>query len=407
MQSQSIRFHRRFLLLTAIALIGLQMPVSAAEPTIPKQGPDAPTSQSAKPGKSLNSLLRKIRKKHKVVSLVGIATSGDDILGSGAAGYRKARSKARVTIDDAYHIGSCTKSMTATLCGILVDQGKLRWSTTIGEVFPDLQEGFNEKFRGVTLEQLLCHRSGLPEDRRPDLTIFPKLLMLEGEMSAQRTEMVKIVLGQIPAADPGSVYAYSNHGFAIAGAMCEKVMGEPYETLMKRLLFEPLGMKSAGFGAPGSPGKIDQPWGHTTLLGITTSIAPRESGSDNPAVLAPCGTAHVSLPDWARYAQLHLNAANGKASLLKPETFKKLHSDPYDQDYGFGWAIVKRDWADGKVLAHDGSNGRWYASIIIAPEKNFAVMTATNLANEEAIQACHEAGAAIRDRFISPASPRK
>lgn len=50
----------------------------------------------------------------------------------------------RVTIDDRFHLGSDTKAMTATLAGILVDDGKLRWTSTIGEVLgadvPDMNQ---------------------------------------------------------------------------------------------------------------------------------------------------------------------------------------------------------------------------------------------------------------------------
>ncbi len=363
-----------------------------------ESGP-ATASQPANGVDSFDDLLRKIRKKRRVPSLAALAIRGDDIIASGAVGVRKSRSKAKVTIDDTYHLGSCTKSMTATLCAIIVEEGKLRWDSTVGEVFPDLKEGFNEKLAGVTLEQLLCHRGGLPEDRQPDLTIFPRLLLLQGEITSRREEMVKIVLAQTPATEPGTDYAYSNLGFAIAGAMCEKVTGESYETLMSEKLFKPLGMKSAGFGAPGIPKKIDQPRGHSKTLGITSAIAPGDMGSDNPQVIAPCGTAHSSLPDWAKYAALHLNAARGKPKLLQAKTFKKLHTDVFDQEYAFGWVIVDRPWAGGRVLVHDGSNGMWYAMLFIAPEKNLAFMVATNMGNEDAVDACHEAAAAMRDRY--------
>ena len=56
---------------------------------------------------------------------------------------------------------------TATSIMILVEQGKLRWDSTIAEVFPELAPTMHEGYRGVTLEQLLTHTGGLRGDDGP------------------------------------------------------------------------------------------------------------------------------------------------------------------------------------------------------------------------------------------------
>ncbi len=296
--------------------------------------------------------------------------------------------------------------MTATLCAMLVEEGRLRWDTRVGDVFPDLKARFDAKFQSVTLEQLLCHRAGLPDDHSPDLTLFAKLATLKGGPAAQRREMIELVLSRPPAFEPGSKFAYSNHGFSIAGAMCEKVTGQSFESLLTTRLFEPLDMKTAGFGPPGSANKVDQPRGHAKLLGWYSAIPPGP-GADNPECMTPAGRVHCSIGDWAKYAALHLDAARGKPRLLKAESFKKLHSDPYHQDYGFGWAMGKPDWSKGTILGHDGSNTKWYASIMIAPAENIAVVVAINAASDNAQKACAETRKALRDRFLPNASASK
>jgi len=45
--------------------------------------------------------------------------------------------------------------------------------------------------------------------------------------------------------------------------MAEEVSGLSWEPLKKKRLFDPLGMSSAGFGAPNTNNQIDQPWGHS------------------------------------------------------------------------------------------------------------------------------------------------
>src|SRR5215470_14160319 len=57
---------------------------------------------------------------------------GERIIAQGVAGVRKRGSAERVTLDDRFHLGSCTKAMTATLVAMLVEEGKLNWTTTLG-----------------------------------------------------------------------------------------------------------------------------------------------------------------------------------------------------------------------------------------------------------------------------------
>jgi CubicO group peptidase (beta-lactamase class C family) len=362
-------------------------------------------SAIADPPASLDDLLEPIRKKHDIPALAAAVVRGDQTLALGATGFRQANTKHRVSPDDRFHLGSCTKSITATLCALLVDEGKLRWDSTIGEVFTDFSPKIHPTFRTATLQQLLCHRAGLPEDRKPDLVIFPQLMALQGDMLAARRELIRLVMSRPPAHDVGEKYDYANYGFSIAGAMCEAVTGEPYESLITRRLFEPLGMKTAGFGAPGSPEKIDQPRGHLKMLTWYSPVAPGPGiAADNPPVIAPAGTVHCSIGDWAKYAGLHLSAARGRPRLLKADTFQTLHSDPYKQDYAFGWGMIKPDWSAAKVLAHDGSNARWYAVIVIAPAEDIAILTATNAATESAQEACAAARKLLREKFLSPST---
>jgi CubicO group peptidase (beta-lactamase class C family) len=347
----------------------------------------------------LSGLLAEMRKEHRVPGMVAAVFRSDGIIAIGATGRRRARSTTPVSIDDRFHLGSCTKSMTATLCAMLVEEGKLKWTTTVAEAFPKLKEKIHPGFQGVTLEQLLCHRSGLADDRSPDLRTWSKIILLNGDLREQRQSLVEIALGRAPAKPAGTAFAYSNYGFAIAGAMAEAATGEQYETLIRRKLFEPLGMTTAGFGAPAGDVEGDQPQGHNSMFGMYTSVAPGPM-ADNPAVITPAGRVHCSIGDWAKYAMLHLNAERGKPRLLKAETFKKLHDDAFDQDYAYGWAILDADWAKGKVLAHDGSNGLWYAVIVIAPAADIAFLVATNAGDETAEKACREARRMMRERFI-------
>jgi hypothetical protein len=64
--------------------------------------------------------------------------------------------------------------------------------------------------------------------------------------------------------------------------------------------------------------------------------------------------------------------------LLKPATFRTLHTPPPDNKYAGGWSVLNRAWAGGRTLTHNGTNTAWYAAVWIAPARDFAVLTATN-----------------------------
>ena len=305
-----------------------------------------------------------------------------------ASGIRKHGDAEPFTVNDKVHIGSCTKAMTATLVGMLIDEGKLTWDTKITDVFPEFADQIHDEYRPVTISHLVSHYAGVPRD------VAWRELGEDDSVSEQRLTMMRQVFFQKPDQPPGKTYLYSNVGFVAAGAMLEKVTGETWENLMISRLFEPLGMKSTGFGPPGVDGTIDQPWGHIESLNEQSPVQ-----LDNAAVLGPAGTVHLSLDDWGRFASLHLGTFKQKKSLLKPETLEHLHTplqryDPQlvtqEDPYGFGWISTDRPTGAGKVLMHTGSNKTWYATIWMAPNKKTAFLAVVNSGAPDAGKACDE-----------------
>jgi CubicO group peptidase (beta-lactamase class C family) len=104
------------------------------------------------------------RRKHGLPALgVGIIYRGR-IAGLGMAGERAAGSGEWATLDDAFDVASCSKSVTATLAAMLVEQDKIRWDTRIDEVFPELKGVIHPGFAGATLAKFLSHRAGLQHE---------------------------------------------------------------------------------------------------------------------------------------------------------------------------------------------------------------------------------------------------
>jgi len=307
-----------------------------------------------------------------------------------AVGLRKSDDTVPVTTNDVWHIGSCTKSMTATLTGMMIDDGKLRWDTTITEVFPELKGKIDKQYEAVTVEELLKHRGGLPAE--PPAAAWARAYEEVGTPTQQRYEFISAVLAAPPETTPGTKMIYSNQGYAIIGAMLERITGTNYEGLITERLFKPLHMDSAGFGPPGTLGKVDQPWGHTQKFFFTTPVQ-----ADNPPAIASAGRVHCSLDDLARFAIFHLE---GDARLLKPETLMRLHTPPPGGDYACGWVVLKRKWAGGTALMHNGSNTMWYVVMWLAPGKDFAVVVATNIMGPDAEKGADEASWAMTQHWL-------
>jgi CubicO group peptidase (beta-lactamase class C family) len=343
--------------------------------------------------------LETIRKKHDLPALAVVVVKDGQICDRSAVGVRKSGDDTPVTTNDVFHIGSCTKSMTASLTAMLIEEGKLNWTTTIADVFPELKGAMDKQYENVTVEQLLHHRGGVPGEPPP--AAWKRAWQEIGTPTQQRYEFIKAVLSAPPAAAPGTKMIYSNQGYAIVGAMLEKITGTNYETLLTEKLFKPLQMDSAGFGPPGTTDKVDQPWGHVHKLFMTLPVQ-----ADNPPAIASAGRVHCSLDDLARYAMFHLqrNATNG---LLKPETLARLHAPLADasfasplENYACGWVNLQRGWGGGTVWWHNGSNTMWYIVMWLAPEKNFAVIAATNIAGTDAEQGCDDACVAMIHKWL-------
>jgi CubicO group peptidase (beta-lactamase class C family) len=302
--------------------------------------------------------------------LAGAVVTRDGLSFLEAAGVRRQGQPDRVTVDDKWHLGSNTKAMTAALYGRLVEQGKARWGATLAELFPDLK--VDPALAGTTVETLMSHRAGIVDAGLVDLNWLRAAHADKRPLNVQRTEFAAKALTAKPGGTQGQ-FAYANANFIVAGAAIERIAGQPWETVIKAELFDPLGMASAGFGAP----KGDQPWGHQ-YLGVMLRPVDPAGPSDNPPALGPAGTAHMSLTDYAKFIRLFLTDGGG---FLKPETIAHLTASPTagDQSYALGWiTFARRPWAKGPALAHEGSNTFWHAFAAVAPAAGLAVITAAN-----------------------------
>ncbi len=352
--------------------------------------------------RDVSALLLPPRDRHAIPAIAGVVLRGSRVTAQGVVGVRRRGSPEPATLSDRWHLGSCTKSMTATLCALLVEDGTLAWDRTLVEGFPGLARTMDAGWRVATLEQLLTNRSGAPESL-DEGGLWARLWRLSGPTPAQRLALVEGVLAHPPLTPPGTRFRYSNAGFSMAGALAEKATGVAYEALLGARLFTPLRITTAGFGAPGTAARNDEPRGHRA---DGTPVEPGP-GADNPEAIAPAGRVHMTIEDWAKFVGLHLEGARGTHRLLSAASFRRLHTAPPGFEYAMGWIVADRAWAKGRVLTHAGSNTMWYCVAWVAPEVDLATLVCSNQGGDAAAKACDEASwALIQDELARRAEER-
>lgn len=321
------------------------------------------------------------RAEHGLVGLGFAAARGGQLVAAGVSGERLLGSGVPLTVHDQWHVGSNGKSMTATAAASLVREGAIAWDTPVTEVFPDADSSWAQ----VTLGDLLRHRGGVPDygvfetfqwwfDTRPP--------------SQVRGEWVREVLLKEAVLEDRGEFRYSNTGYLLAGAMLEQVSGSDWQTLMRERVFEPIGMERAGFGPPPLP---YNPSGHSGAGPGRGSPVGDSKLADNPAVVGPAGIVHLPLDDWARFTDAHMKVIRGEPGPLDGDAYSWLHEPPDTGDpYAGGWFVFEpdpdREWTDGEVHFHNGSNVSNYGLMALAPDEDLTLLCVSNSGDIETIE---------------------
>ncbi len=321
------------------------------------------------------------------VALAWARLGGDPHVG--VAGVRSADGDDRVQPGDRFHIGSITKSVTATALGALVEEGELSWDSTLPELLPGVE--MNDAFGDETLLVLVRHRASIPQHLTFDDAEMTRLNDLPGTTTEQRGAYVAEVLA-LPELD--NDFHYSNAGYAIAGYIGETASGESWETLVVEEVFEPLGLESCGIGWPATHERPDQPRGHYGDKGSR-----RVQGLDDyrlGAFMRPAGDVHCSVGDLARYGQAHLAGLAGKDGVMEASTIQELHRVIDEAaPYAAGWGV---DPESGQHR-HNGSAGTFFSYLVIDPAAEMVVAVLTNVGPQDGQAAAQRAVAEILGRF--------
>jgi len=324
--------------------------------------------------------MEEIRTQYDLPALSAFAVFPNGSVIFNVTGVRKEGDPTAATVGDAFHLGSNTKAMTATLLAIMISNGTFTWNTTLEQALPDMASSMDDAHRQTTLELLTAHRSGITgviAEKDPEL--WSGLYNVTLSPVDGRRIVTKWALTPPPDVEPNTEYSYTNTNYMIVGHIMDR-LGIAWEDLITSELWSPLEMNGCGFGnAPeSSDTSVDNPWPHRPGNPEPTPLPPSNPSTENPPTLGPAGTVHCTMESYAKFLKLHADGVRGVGTdLLSASAFSILHTPLGGQSYTpGGWELEDREPFGGRYLWHTSSNTLNYALAIIPLDNSEGPATA-------------------------------
>jgi CubicO group peptidase (beta-lactamase class C family) len=188
----------------------------------------------AKKGKTIDSIFSTLQAKAGFNGTVLYAERGRLVFKK-AYGYDDFKGKKRLTTSSAFQLASVSKMFTAMSIMILKEDGLLDYDDSVRRYIPELP------YPGITIRQLLNHRSGLPDY----MHFSDKFWDITKPMTNE--DMIRVmVINQPPKYfSPGGGFDYCNSNYALLASVVERITKEPFEKFVKEHIFDVLGMTNS------------------------------------------------------------------------------------------------------------------------------------------------------------------
>jgi D-alanyl-D-alanine carboxypeptidase len=207
--------------------------------------------------------------------------------------------------DTHFRIASNTKTMTAALIVLLVQDGKLKFSDPVSTYIPNVPGG-----ESITVAQLLKMRSGLYG--YTDDPVLSAAMDAEPQRVWTPQEVLDIAFRHPPQFAPDAAYEYSNTNYALLGLIAEKVGGHPLGEQLRDRIFGPLGLTQTSLPAPADAATIPAPSSHGYMYGGSYFAL---ADDPYPADLEAAAKAGTLQPiDYTRQNSSYATAAGGAIS---------------------------------------------------------------------------------------------
>jgi serine beta-lactamase-like protein LACTB, mitochondrial len=299
---------------------------------------------------------------------VAVGVDGEIVWAEGF-GWANVESRKPVEPDTRFRIGTASTVLTSAAVGRLLDQHRLDLDAEIQAYVPE----FPKKPRPVTLRQVLAHTAGLGNDGGDESPLF-------AYHCERPFEALELFWDDDLRFDPGTRFRYSRYGWILASAALEKAAGEGFPAVMRRQVFEPLGMRDTALESVKDP-----------IPNRATSYFPRYAadpryGLDvmrdlDTSCYAGSAAFLSTASDLVRFGM-----GVNRGTLLQPATVQLLQTSqrlPSGQEtgYGLGWDLetVTLAGAPAQAVGHDGDLlGGVTASLMTFRDRGLVVAVISN-----------------------------
>jgi CubicO group peptidase (beta-lactamase class C family) len=200
----------------------------------------------SKPDQKLDAYFKELHRKRNFNGNVLVAKKGK-IIYEGTFGWADYLHRDSLKYGSVFQLASVSKPMTGTAVLMLVEQGKIKLSQTVQDFFPEFP------YKGITVEMLLSHRSGLN-----NYVYFTDDIWKEKYKGMTNMDVIKLYAEHKPAPyfPPNRQFHYNNSNFMLLSAIVQKVTGMEFEDFMQENIFKPAGMKNTAIYSTAKYAKI-------------------------------------------------------------------------------------------------------------------------------------------------------
>jgi len=285
-----------------------------------------------------------------------------------AEAYGKADKDRNIPADTntLYRIGSITKTFTATLMMLLVEDKKINLDDPAEKYVPEVAEiqGYSAKHK-ITLKQLASHTSGLK--REPENMVMANL----GPAEQWGSLLLKCLPHTRFDSKPGSQFLYSDIGFAILGLALERASGEPYLQMIKRRIIEPLHMHDTFFVVPDDKVKNLAVGLWNTSGAVDVSWPYRQQS--NMGYNIPDGALYSTPTDLAKFVSSFIV----KPQLLTKSSIRKMQ-DISSESYNYGLGLMISSGMNRNTIEHDGYVAGYTAQFVVNLDSRYSIIIMRN-----------------------------
>ncbi|RDU23219.1 serine hydrolase domain-containing protein [Anaerosacchariphilus polymeriproducens] len=287
------------------------------------------------------------------------------------AGYENKDTKTKATSETKYELGSTTKAFTALGILLLEQDGMLDRNDSVSKYIPWFAPSFNGGTVEMTIEQLLCHTSGIPAWTIANLPIGT--INDDGLLE----ETISMIKDMKLDNHPGKVYNYATINYDVLALIIERVTNTTYEEYIEKSILEPLGMYNSYFRVDNSK-KSQLAQGYHYAFQVAEKYeAPTFYGNTAAGYLVS-NTKDLMIWMKAQSGLFEINMTESLEKIKNAIMESHLYPIKSGKHYWAGWNLYH------SYFFHTGNNPNFSSHVIIDRDETKAVFALTNISGSAA-----------------------